>query len=141
MTNRVGLWIDHKKAVIVTLTAKGEKVAKIESGAQHIEWRARGRRKAADGAQYAQGEDQLDNQVLEQLKKYYGAVSVLLRGASDIFIFGPGEARTELKTYLSKAKGPARRIKVEPADKMTDPQVLARVREYFDEPVRRRRLP
>jgi len=131
MTNRVGLWIDHKKAVIVSLSEKGETVEKIESGAKHIEWRARGRRRSADGAQYAQGEDQLDNQFMEQLKKYYGQVSAVLQGASEVLILGPGEARTELKTHLARARGPARKIRVEPADKMTDRQIVARVRDYF----------
>ena len=131
MTNRVGLWIDHKKAVIVSLNEQGESVHKIESGAKHIEWRARGRRRSADGPQYAQAENQLDNQFMEQLKKYYDQVAVLLRGASEVLIFGPGEARTELKTHLARARGPAPTLKVEPADKMTDRQIVARVREYF----------
>jgi hypothetical protein len=133
MTNRVGLWIDHQKAVIVSVSDKGETVNKIESGAKRIEWRARGRRYSADGAQYAQGEDQLDNQFNEQLKKYYDRVAVALRGATEIFIFGPGEARTELKRHLLRAKGPSRHISVQPADKLTEPQIVARARQYFEE--------
>jgi hypothetical protein len=131
MTNRVGLWIDHKQAVIVTVHEKGETVQKIESGAKRIEWRARGRRRSADGAQYAQGEDQLDNQFMEQLKKYYDRVEALLKGASSILILGPGEARTEFKTRLEREKGRPREIQVEPADKMTDRQIVAKVREHF----------
>jgi hypothetical protein len=131
MANRVGLWIDHKQAVIVTVHEKGETVQKIESGAKRIEWRAKGRRRAPDGAQYAQGEDQLDNQFMEQLKKYYDRVAILLKGASSILIFGPGEARIEFKARLEREKGPPREIQVQPADKMTDRQIVARVREHF----------
>jgi len=131
MTNRIGLWIDHKQAVIVTIQEPGETVQKIESGAKRIEWRGKGRRRSADGAQYAQGEDQLDNQFTEQLKKYYGRVALLLKGVSGILILGPGEARTELKSHLEREKGPPREIHVEPADKMTDRQIIARVREHF----------
>lgn len=131
MTNRVGLWIDHKQAVIVTVHEKGETVQKIESGAKRIEWRGKGRRRAADGAQYAQGEDQLDNQFMEQLKRYYDRVAVLLKGAGSVLILGPGEARTEFKSRLEREKGPPREIQVEPADKMTERQIVARVREHF----------
>ena len=131
MTNRVGLWIDHKQAVLVTIQEQGESVQKIESGAQRIEWSGKGRRSAADSAQYAQGDDQLDNQFMEQLKRYYDRVAALLRGTGSVLILGPGEARTELRARLKREKGPPREIQVEPADKMTDRQIVARVREHF----------
>jgi len=131
MTNRAGLWIDHKQAVIVTIQEQGETVQKIESGAKRIEWRGKGRRRSADGAQYAQGEDQLDNQFMEQLKKYYDRVALLLKGAAGVLILGPGEARTELKARLEREKGSPREIHIEPADRMTERQIVARVREHF----------
>ena len=133
MTRSVGLWIDHKNAVIVTVDERGETVCKLESGAQHIVYRGAPRPKTAYSAQYNQGDDQLDKQFLTYLNKYYKKVITLLRGATGILIFGPGEAKVELRSRLEKQKGGSRQVQVERADKMTDRQIVARVRKYFQE--------
>jgi hypothetical protein len=46
-------------------------------------------------------------------------------------IFGPGEAKGELKRRLASMKLADRVTAVETADKMTDPQIVAKVRTYF----------
>jgi len=134
MTNRVGLWIDHKQAVIVSVDEKGGTVKKIKSGIErHIQYRGSTHPKSPYSAQYQQGEDQLDNRFTGYLNKYYDQVAALLRGATSILIFGPGEARTELKARLVREKGALRQLHVEPADKMTDRQIVARAHKYFEE--------
>ncbi len=55
-----------------------------------------------------------------------------LRGAESILIFGPGEAKGELKVRLEKNKLDGRIAAIKTADKMTDRQISAKVREYFD---------
>jgi hypothetical protein len=53
-------------------------------------------------------------------------------GNSESFIiFGPGEAKGELKKRLAKGKLARRVAAVETVDKMTDRQIAAKVREYF----------
>jgi len=133
MTRSVGLWIDHKNAVIVSVDEKGETIRKLESGAQHVVYRGAPRPKTTYSAQYNQGDDQLDKQYLLYLKKYYEKVIALLRGATGILIFGPGEAKVELKSRLARQKGSSPQVQVEPADKMTDRQIVARVRRYFQQ--------
>jgi hypothetical protein len=132
MTNRVGLWIDHDKAVIVSIEEQGESVKKIESGARHVEYRGAQRSKVAYSAQYSQGDDQLDRRFMLQLSKYYDQVAALLRGASSVLILGPGQARVEFKRHLERDKSLRLQIQVQPADKMTDRQIIARVRQYFE---------
>mgnify|MGYP002477277600 CR=1 FL=1 len=47
-------------------------------------------------------------------------------------IIGPGEAKIELKKEMEKSKELSRKIsKVEPADKLTERQLAARVKDYF----------
>lgn len=133
MTNRVGLWIDRKGAVIVTLNDKHASVIKLESGAKHIVYRGAPRSKTAYSAQYSQGDDQLDRQYLTHLDKYYKQVLSHLRGATNILIFGPGEAKSDLRKHLAREKAPGREVVVEAADKMTDRQILAKVRKHFEE--------
>jgi hypothetical protein len=48
-------------------------------------------------------------------------------------LFGPGEAKGELKKRLVKMKLGERVAAVETADKMTDGQIAAKVRDYFKE--------
>ena len=54
-----------------------------------------------------------------------------LRDAEAILIFGPGEAHGELKKRLEHARLGDRVVGIETADKMTDNQITAKVRERF----------
>ena len=48
-----------------------------------------------------------------------------------VLIFGPGEAKTELKQRLDKHPGAGRDVAVETSDKLTTRQVVAKVRTHF----------
>jgi hypothetical protein len=66
-----------------------------------------------------------------ELNVYYDAVINAVRDAETILIFGPGEAKGEFKKRLEKIKLGGRVAAVETADKMTDPEIAAKVREFF----------
>ena len=51
--------------------------------------------------------------------------------AAQKFIMGPGEARNEFKRHVENSPLARRIVGVETADKMTDPQIAARVRKQF----------
>jgi hypothetical protein len=65
------------------------------------------------------------------LNIYYDAVIASIRDAESILIFGPGEAKGELKERLEKSGLAGIIVGVEAADKMTDHQITARVRQHF----------
>jgi hypothetical protein len=49
-----------------------------------------------------------------------------------ILIFGPGEAKLQLKKRLSRSKALSQRIVgIETTDKLTDPQIVAKVKEHY----------
>ena len=54
-----------------------------------------------------------------------------MRDAEEILILGPGEAKGELKKRLARENLGGRIVGIEAADKMTDPQIVAKVREHF----------
>ena len=124
MKKSVGLWIDHRQAIIVSLTDKGGTTMRIVS---HMEKHVRFSRAAQD----ASAENQRDRRFTGHLQKYYDEVVSSIRDADAILILGPGEAKGELKARLeSEALG--RRIAgVEAVDKMTDQQIESKVRQYF----------
>jgi hypothetical protein len=62
---------------------------------------------------------------------FYDSIIASIRNAEAILIFGPGEAKGELKKCLKKTNLAARIVGIETVDKMTDRQVAAKVRKYF----------
>jgi hypothetical protein len=54
-------------------------------------------------------------------------------GAESILIFGPGEAKGELKKRLQRRNLGGRIAVLETVDKMTDRQIAAKVRQHFAE--------
>lgn len=132
MKKQAGLWIDHRKAVIVIVTEEGEDIQKIESGmGRHVRYRGASTTKSPFSTQYQQGDDQLDNKFTEQLNKYYDEVIAHIRAAEAVLIFGPGEAKGELEKRIEHEGLKAHILAVETVDKMTDRQISAKVRERF----------
>ena len=125
MKKEIGLWIDHRKAVIVIVTDDGDVIKKISSD---MEKRVRfSGGTAADGLTEGARDRQLGN----HLNNYYDQVIAVIRDADAIQIFGPGEAKGELEKRLEHAGLKARIFTLETVDKMTDHQISAKVRERF----------
>ena len=55
----------------------------------------------------------------------------IISDAVSILIFGPGEAKGELKKRLEREKIGGRIVGIETVDKMTDHQIVAKVRHRF----------
>jgi hypothetical protein len=133
MTKKIGIWIDHKRAVILTVGEDGETMQKIESGLEHLHLRGATRTRSPYSSQYQKADNQLDKQFEGHLNKYYENVLVLARGADTILILGPGEAKSELKKRLGREKTCPPITGILPAEKMTDRQFAAKVRSHFEE--------
>jgi hypothetical protein len=64
--------------------------------------------------------------------RFYDEVIRRLGLAEALLIFGPGEAKMELKERLSRSKARSRRIVgIETTDTLTDPQIVAKVRAHY----------
>ena len=132
MNMKAGLWIDRRKAVIVLISPRGEETMEIQSNIENHPGRDEsGRSSAPYEAQLVKADDSQERKYTGQLAQYYAEVMAALRGVEALLIFGPGEAKGELKNHLDHAKLGANIIAVEPSDKMTDSQIAAKVRDYF----------
>ena len=132
MKTAIGLWIDHRKAVIVTVSDKGEKTKVIESMVEKQPGRVAGVRSTTPfEAQKVQADDSQERKFTGQINTYYDEVVSAVREAESILLFGPGEAKGELKKRLEGKKLGGRIEAVETEDTMTDPQIAAKVRDYF----------
>ncbi|HVM72468.1 MAG TPA: hypothetical protein VMT91_11975 [Anaerolineales bacterium] len=126
MKKQAGLWIDHRKAVIVIVTEAGEEVKEITSGMEK-----RIRFTDGTGSEEGSAEDMRDRQFDNHLDSYYDRVVSIIRGAETIQIFGPGEAKGELKKRFEQEGMKSHILAVETVDKMTDRQISAKVHERF----------
>ncbi len=132
MEKQIGLWIDHKKAVIVILEGKKEELRKIESNMEkHVRYKGGARGKTAYSPQFLSEETQENRRYREHLNKYYRQIVSAIREADSLLVFGAGEAKREFEKHLTQKKNHIRNIHVESADKMTERQIAAKVRNYF----------
>jgi hypothetical protein len=98
MRTRVGVWIDHRKAVVVAVTEKGEEIRLIISKVEKQLRRSGGSPlKGSHESQQVPADDSRQRKFTGHLNIYYDAVIACIRDAESILIFGPGEAKAELK--------------------------------------------
>ncbi len=122
MKTAVGLWIDHKRAVIVFVTSEAEEI-------KHIS--AELKKPNSHSGSTMRADDLEQRELTQHLNMYYDEVIVALQNAEAILLMGPGEAKGELKKRLEKKHPNGGEILVETTDKLTDPQIVAKVREHF----------
>lgn len=108
MTKCVVLWISRRKAIIVSTTDGVEEISHVESKA----------RRRAEGTPQ------------QHLVEYYREVIHPILDAQSIFIFGPAQAKMELKSEILKVETLSNRVVgTETANTMTEDQLVARARE------------
>jgi stalled ribosome rescue protein Dom34 len=124
MKKEIGLWIDHKKAVIFTLADEGAEIKRISSESKsYVPF--------SGGAQKESAEEHGDKRLSGQMNNYYDEVVNYICDAESILIFGPGQAKDELKKRLESRKLHQRVVGFETAHKMTDNQIVVKVRQRF----------
>ena len=132
MRTKVGLWIDHKQAIVVAITDKGEEIGLIISKAEkQLRRSGDSPLKGPYESQQVLADDSQQRTLAGHLNLYYDAVIACIANAESILIFGPGEAKGELKKRLERNKIGGRIAVVETADKMTNRQIAAKVRKHF----------
>ena len=124
MRRKVGLWIDHKKAVIFSLSDEGAEIKRISSELEH-------KVHFSGGLQKESAEKHKDKRLTGHLNNYYDEILTFIRDAESILIFGPGEAKVELKKRLENMGLHKHIVGFEIVDKMTDNQIIAKVRQRF----------
>ena len=133
MSKKVGLWIDHKNAIVVTLKSEKATTKIIECDIErHVHPSGGARSSTPYGPQDVVSESKWEGRYKHHFDRYYNVID-FIRNADEIYIFGPASAKEELKKAIDKSKDLASRIVgVEPADKMTRNQIVAKVRKHFE---------
>jgi hypothetical protein len=133
MNTTAGLWIDHRKAVIAMVSSHSEETSEIRSNVD----KHRGRQ---DGvatqdpceAQLKSADDSHQREFTGHLDPFYDRVVDAVCDAGTVLIFGPGEAKGEFRKRLDRSRFKGNILAVETDDKMTDRQIVAKVREHSE---------
>ena len=124
MSTDVGVWIDHKKAVIVSIAAGEVTTRTLTSDI--------GAHPHYSGSQEGGGEKKYEQRHNQDLDRYYDDVIGQLGKPDAVLLFGPGEAKLQLKERLGHSNVSSESIvAVETTDKLTDPQIVAKVKEHY----------
>jgi hypothetical protein len=127
-----GLWIDRREALIVVLSETGEETKRIQSNVQKQLRRTGEPSTGRFEYQEVPADDSRQRAYSGYLVRYYDEIVAYLRDAGAVLIFGPGEAKGELKKRFEMEKTGAHIVTMETTDKMTEPQIVAHIRHHFD---------
>ena len=129
---KIGVWIDHRKAVLVSLNGKNEGIREVHANAdrqlsrdhnvlstEHYE------------AQLVMDDGRQERKYSGHLADFYQEVQSILKEYDSILIFGPGESKNELKRLMEEVHSPEMDLVVETEDKMTNLQISAKIHEFF----------
>ena len=127
---KVGIWIDHRKAVVVTIENGDEKLQTIEGDIERHAGPSGGWRTSTPwGPQAPVNEHGREEHYRKQVTNFYKEVVKAIGKPDQLLVMGPAQAKREFAESLEKVANlrdvP---LKVVSADKMTDPQVAAKVR-------------
>src|SRR6185503_17662001 len=125
MHKRVGLWIDRKKAVIVSIADNTEAKRIITSDMENYVLYSTV--VPGDGSP----ENIRDRRFWNHLGEYYDKIIAHIRDATEIQIFGPEIAKYELQKHLEREGLSQHIVSMEDADKLTDLQIATKVQKRF----------
>lgn len=134
MKRQTGIWIDTSKAIIVTLEGgKNEKISEIDSDVENSVYHDKeGNKGTFSGGHHGNSESKFENRKKEQIDFFIKEVLAYVKGADELFVFGPAETKIRLEQKIQDEKLFANKLKaVETADKMTLNEIVAKVKKFY----------
>ncbi|MFO0979247.1 MAG: hypothetical protein U0996_22755 [Planctomycetaceae bacterium] len=131
MTTCIGVWIDRRQAIVVKISGSEETCVHVESHVESQERRAADRTDGPYEPVQVPADTTRNRKESAELAKFYDEVISHFRNADAVYICGPGETRTQLKHHMAEHTGLTKNVQVEPSDRMTEPQLIAKIRQHF----------
>jgi stalled ribosome rescue protein Dom34 len=124
MNAKLGIWIDRKKAVIVSVARDHSAITHVRSSLRpHSDFH---------GAQDGGGEKKYEARHEQGMAHFVDAVARHVERGDEVLILGPGESKSALARrvrQIKSLKGVATTTTA--ADKLTEPQLVALVRRRY----------
>lgn len=119
---QLGIWMDHSHAHIVA----------NENDINNCKTIDRGGIDHGDHHNSEKGEHQINNKQNKEQKIFYSKLADIIKSYDEVLLFGPTEAKTELLHSVREDHHFANiKIHVKAADKMTENQKHAFVKDHF----------
>jgi hypothetical protein len=114
-----GVWLDTHQAMIITDSVTDGEYSILD-------------KVQSTGTQGGGSEHSMNNAKKSEHLKYFKALSNLLTRYDEIFLFGPGQSQEQLQNHLrNDVQFKSKQITIDSSDQLTDPQRIARVRDFF----------
>lgn len=115
-----GVWIDNQKAMIITTMPNND-------GDYSIKEKLKADENFGGGSEHS-----INNAKQSDNLKYFKSISGKLLSYDEILIFGPGKSQEQLQNHLEEdAQFKHKKITIDSSEHLTDPQMIAKVREFF----------
>lgn len=137
MKNQTGIWLDFKDAYIVTFDEGGNATEKhIRSEVTHPATKGGARSKSPWGPQFSPPDRKdLERAKHEEHHYFLQILEAVNAETEEIVIFGPAEAKLGLKKEIEGIKHYKPKLLGSfPADYLTQNQIVALVRDFFQNP-------
>lgn len=134
MKKQTGIWIDSRKAIIVTLNNGKETVTEIESDLENrIYHDKEGDKGSFIGHQHIDSQNTFDERRKHEINNYFKEIIAKINDTDELYIFGPAETKTKLehKINIEKSTLPSKLKLVETSDSMTTNQIVAKVKKFY----------
>ena len=130
----LGIWLDKKEARIISLENENERMDTIVSEVEDFHIQGGSGTKFKGGPQDVVQDSKYLEREKHQLKAYFKEIASKMKDAKAIVIFGPAQTKEKLRKELQENyKDLNTKVKaVKNADSMTDNQVKALVRDFFN---------
>ena len=114
-----GIWMDNNKASVITRDSSGTDFAILQT--------IKSEENRGGGSEHS-----INNAKQGNNTKFFKSISSLLQEYDTLLIFGPGKAQEQFKNHLeADAQFAKKKITIDSADQLTEPQMVAQVRNFF----------
>lgn len=134
MKKVTGIWIDKRTAKMLTLVEDTETFQTINSSIEEFRPKGGSGTRLKGGPQDVVQDSRYTEREKQQEKRYFKSIIDVIEDSDSIVIFGPAEMGKKLYSEISESNPTLynKISEVAPADSMTDNQVKAWIRNYFN---------
>lgn len=134
MKSKAGIWIDKRSAKIITIENGEVRLTTVPSNVEEYNPKGGSGTRMKGGPQDVVQDGKYLEREKHQLRAYFNAVIDCLLDAEALVIFGPSQTGQKLADEIKHHhKGLHEKLKgVEAADSLTDNQIKAWVKQYFE---------
>ncbi len=130
---RLGIWLDCEKAFVISVSEDDYRTEWVHSNVENrVRYDGETKSSSRLGGMFVNPSRKRMERRKHQLREYFASLTPKIRGSEAILLFGPADTAKHLFKEIRQMKGfrdiP---VRVEKADKMTENQMIARVREYY----------